>query len=91
MREDVAVFDCKALEQAFANVHNIQDQLKKTGSFDGRTVLGFMEDFDLGVVLKIFLPRASIFYKEERFSPASSLKRPAIQSAKARTAGERKR
>lgn len=46
--EEVAVFDCKALDQEIAKVHSMQNQIKETGSFDGRTVLGFMGDFGLG-------------------------------------------
>ncbi|WP_048784295.1 hypothetical protein [Pantoea vagans] len=46
--EEVAVFDCKALDQEIAKVHSMQNQIKETGSFDGRTVLGFIGDFGLG-------------------------------------------
>ncbi|WP_072929918.1 hypothetical protein [Nissabacter archeti] len=46
--EEVTVFDCKALDQEIAKAHSMQNQIKETGSFDGRTVLGFLGDFGLG-------------------------------------------
>lgn len=46
--EEVAFFDCKALDQEIAKTHSMQNQIKETGSFDGRTVLGFLGDFGLG-------------------------------------------
>lgn len=34
--------------QEIAKTHSVQNQIKETGSFDGRTVMGFMGDFGLG-------------------------------------------
>lgn len=46
--EEAAVFDCKALTQEIAKARSIQNEITEIGSFDGRTVMGFMGDFGLG-------------------------------------------
>lgn len=46
--EEATVFDCKALDQEIAKAHSMQDEIKRTGDFDGRTVLGFLGDFGIG-------------------------------------------
>lgn len=46
--EEATSFDCKALIQEIAKTHSMQNQIKETGSFDGRTVMGFIGDFGLG-------------------------------------------
>jgi outer membrane lipoprotein SlyB len=46
--EEAAAFDCKEIGQEIAKAHSVQNQIKETGSFDGRTVMGFIGDFGLG-------------------------------------------
>lgn len=46
--EEAASFDCKTLMLEIAKAHSVQNQINETGSFDGRTVMGFMGDFGLG-------------------------------------------
>lgn len=46
--EEAHAFDCKALDQEIAKQHSIQQEIKQTGDFDGRTVLGFLADFGIG-------------------------------------------
>lgn len=46
--EDVAAFDCNALHQEIAKVHGVQNEIKETGNFDIRTLMGFIGDFGIG-------------------------------------------
>lgn len=46
--EEATSFDCKALDQEIAKAHSVQQEIKRTGDFDGRTVLGFLGDFGIG-------------------------------------------
>ncbi|WP_343463456.1 hypothetical protein [Pantoea sp.] len=46
--EEALAFDCPALQQEIARQHSIQEEIKQTGEFDGRTVLGFLADFGVG-------------------------------------------
>lgn len=46
--EEASAFDCKALNQEIAKAHSVQNQIKETGNFDARTVMGFIGDFGLG-------------------------------------------
>ena len=46
--EESSVLDCQAVKQEIAKTHSMQEEIDRTGSFDGRTVLGFMGDFGVG-------------------------------------------
>jgi hypothetical protein len=46
--EEATSFDCKALDQEIAKAHSVQQEIQRTGDFDGRTVLGFLGDFGIG-------------------------------------------
>lgn len=46
--EEASSFDCKALKQEIAKAHSVQEEIRRTGDFDGRTVLGFLGDFGIG-------------------------------------------
>ena len=43
-----AAFDCPAINQEIAKCHSAQEEIERTGGFDGRTVLGFLGDFGVG-------------------------------------------
>lgn len=40
--------DCKSVQLEIAKTHSIQNEIEKTGDFDGRTVLGALGDFGIG-------------------------------------------
>lgn len=46
--EEVSAMDCKAVQLEIAKTHSIQNEIEKTGDFDGRTVLGALGDFGIG-------------------------------------------
>lgn len=46
--EESAVFDCPTIKQEIAKCHSVQEEIDRTGDFDGRTVLGFLGDFGVG-------------------------------------------
>lgn len=46
--EEAATLNCQALEQEIVKTRHIQQEITETGSFDYRTVLGFMGDLGIG-------------------------------------------
>ncbi|WP_338659216.1 hypothetical protein [Yersinia intermedia] len=46
--EEVTAMDCKSVQLEIAKTHSIQNEIEKTGDFDGRTVLGALGDFGIG-------------------------------------------
>lgn len=46
--EEATSFDCKTLNVEIAKTHSAQQEIERTGDFDGRTVLGFLGDFGIG-------------------------------------------
>ena len=46
--EEATSFDCKALNVEIAKAHSVQQEIERTGDFDGRTVLGVLGDFGIG-------------------------------------------
>lgn len=46
--EESSVLDCKALSVEIAKTHSVQQEIERTGDFDGRTVLGVLGDFGIG-------------------------------------------
>lgn len=45
---EAAALDCKAIRQELAKCHSTQEEIERTGDFDGKTVLGFLGDFGVG-------------------------------------------
>jgi outer membrane lipoprotein SlyB len=45
---EAAALDCKAISQELAKCHSTQEEIERTGDFDGKTVLGFLGDFGVG-------------------------------------------
>ncbi|ENN8393848.1 hypothetical protein ACAX60_005071 [Serratia marcescens] len=46
--EEANSLDCKGVEQDLARVKSTQQEIDRTGEFDGRTVLGVLGDFGIG-------------------------------------------
>jgi len=46
--EEAVSLNCQALEQEIVITRHIQQEITETGSFDYRTVLGFMGDLGIG-------------------------------------------
>lgn len=46
--DEANTLDCKRVEQDIARVKSIQQEIERTGEFDGRTVLGALGDFGIG-------------------------------------------
>lgn len=46
--EEANSLDCKGVEQDIARVKSTQQEIDRTGEFDGRTVLGVLGDFGIG-------------------------------------------
>jgi hypothetical protein len=47
--EESTVFDCQAVKQEITKTHCVQDEIAKAGKYNESTVLGFMEDFGIGI------------------------------------------
>lgn len=45
---EAAELDCKAIKQELAKCNSTEEEIDRTGDFDGKTVLGFLGDFGLG-------------------------------------------
>lgn len=45
---EATALDCKAIGQELAKCRSTQEEIERTGDFDGRTVLGFLGDFGIG-------------------------------------------
>ena len=45
---EINSLDCKGVDTEISKAYSIQDEINETGSFDGRTVLGFLGDFGIG-------------------------------------------
>lgn len=46
--EEAVTLNCQALEQEIVKTRHIQQAITETGSFDYRTILGFMGDLGIG-------------------------------------------
>ncbi|MBU5376397.1 MAG: hypothetical protein E6559_10815 [Pantoea sp.] len=46
--EEAVTLNCQALKQEIVKTRHIQQEIAETGSFDYRTVLGFMGDLGIG-------------------------------------------
>ena len=40
--------DCRDIKKEIAITRSIEQEIEKTGEFDGKTVLGFLGDFGIG-------------------------------------------
>lgn len=40
--------DCRDIKTEIAKTRSIQQDIEKTGEFDGKTILGFLGDFGIG-------------------------------------------
>lgn len=46
--EESALMDCHDIKKEIAVTRSIEQDIEKTGEFDGKTVLGFLGDFGIG-------------------------------------------
>ncbi|HHW8957903.1 hypothetical protein [Morganella morganii] len=46
--EESALMNCHDIKTEIAKTRCIQQEIEKTGQFDGKTVLGFLGDFGIG-------------------------------------------
>ncbi|EKL3980119.1 hypothetical protein PRH55_003552 [Morganella morganii] len=47
--EESALMNCHDIKTEIAKTRSIQQEIEKTGQFDGKTVLGFLGDFGIGI------------------------------------------
>lgn len=47
-KEESALLHCDSLKLEIAKARSIQEDIEKTGEFNGKTVLGFLGDFGIG-------------------------------------------
>ncbi|HEO9718510.1 TPA: hypothetical protein QIM56_000849 [Morganella morganii subsp. morganii] len=46
--EESSLMDCRDIKKEIAATHSIEQDIEKTGEFDGKTILGFLGDFGIG-------------------------------------------
>ncbi|CAM7262901.1 hypothetical protein [Morganella morganii] len=46
--EESALMNCHDIKTEIAKTRSIQQDIEKTGEFDGKTILGFLGDFGIG-------------------------------------------
>ena len=46
--EESGAFSCEDIEKEIIKTKSVQEEVERTGGFDGRTVLGFLGDFGIG-------------------------------------------
>lgn len=46
--EESSAFTCEDIEKEIVKTKSIQEEIERTGGFDGRTVLGVLGDFGIG-------------------------------------------
>ncbi|MBW5405350.1 hypothetical protein ACISK3_18595 [Morganella morganii] len=46
--EESALMNCHDIKTEIAKTRSIQQEIEKTGEFDGKTVIGFLGDFGIG-------------------------------------------
>lgn len=46
--EESSLMDCRDIKKEIAITRSIEQDIEKTGEFDGKTVLGFLGDFGIG-------------------------------------------